>query len=75
LENETLVETNYKLMQLYSPNLSVQSKGKVDFTIDNFEFDFNKTEIIKMMHEDGFGAYNWDELFAKMKKIATDGLQ
>jgi len=75
LENEDLVALNYKLMQLYSPILSVQSKSKVDFTIDNFEFEFNKTEMIKMMHEDGFGSYNWDELFAKMKKISIDGLR
>ena len=66
------VELNYKLMQLYSPNISAQGKQKVKFALEEFEYHFNKTEIRKMMIQDGFGEGNWSELFAKMKKIATE---
>ena len=71
-ESQEKIQKNYKLMQLYSPSLSVQSKEKIKFTADNFGYEFNKTEIIKMMNEDGFGMYNWDDLFGIMKRISTD---
>ena len=27
---------------------------------------------MKMMNEDGFGAFNWTDLFATMKRIVAD---
>jgi len=69
LENEDLIKENYKLMQLYSPSISPQSKQHVKNAIFNLDCSFNKTEIIKMMNKDGFGAFSWNDLFASMKNI------
>ena len=72
LENEDAVRQNYDIMQLYAPSLSPQGKQKTRYAIEEAEQEFNKTEIIKMMNEDGFGAYDWSGLFATMRKIVAD---
>jgi len=72
LENKELIEENYKIMQLYSPYISVQGKKKICYAVEEAEQQFNKTEIMKMMNEDGFGAFNWTDLFATMKRIVAD---
>ena len=33
---ETVIEENYKIMQLYSPTMSLNDKSKVKYTLDNF---------------------------------------
>ena len=55
VEGKGLIEHNYKMMQLYAPQMSFQSKMVVKEAIENFEYTFNKTEIIGMMREDGSG--------------------
>jgi len=72
LENRKLIETNYKLMQLYAPEISPQNKRKIRTAIFDMEPQFNKTGIIKMMNEDGFGVYDWSGLFATFRKIVVD---
>ena len=71
-ENKNLIIRNYKLMQLYDPNLSRQSRQKVDYVFDNLGYEFNRTELIRMMNEDGFGVFNWNDLFATMNRFAID---
>ena len=66
------IHQNYKMMQLYFPLISVQGKQKVRFTLDNFEFEFNKTEIDRMMTYDGFGTINFTDLYAIFRKICVD---
>ena len=70
VEGKSVVEHNYKMMQLYVPQMSFQSKMVVREAIENFEFTFNKTEIIRMMREDGFGELNWEDLRAILNRIA-----
>jgi DNA polymerase-1 len=70
--HRSLIIKNYKLMQLYDPILSLQSRKKVDHVFENLGYEFNKTEMIKMMSEDGFGVYNWGDLFAIMNRISID---
>ena len=48
VEAKDLIEHNYKMMQLYSPQMSVQAKIHVKESVENFECDFNKTEIIEL---------------------------
>lgn len=72
VEGKDVIEHNYKMMQLYSPQLSVQSKEHVKYSIENFECDFNKTEVIRLMREDGFGELNWDDLRTHLNKISRD---
>ena len=72
LEGQDLIAHNYKMMQLYSPMLSPQSKDFVKNAVENFEFNFNKIEIIKKMRDDGFGELNWKDLELHLYKIAIE---
>ena len=38
------------------------------------DFNFNKTAILGMMIEDGFGDLNWEDLKALLNKIASTGV-
>ena len=66
------VELNYKMMQLYLPSISIQGRQTIDYAMNEFEYHFNKTEIRKMMIQDGFGEGNWNDLFQAMNRISTD---
>ena len=72
LEHRDVIIENYKLMQLYAPALSLQCRDKVHYALNNFEYDYNKTEVIRMMNQDGFGVFNWDDLHATMNRIVLD---
>jgi len=72
VEGKKIISHNYKMMQLYSPQLSLQSKKFVDNAIENFESNFNYIEIIKKMRVDGFGELNWEELKTHLNKIQVD---
>jgi len=72
LEYRDVIIENYKLMQLYDPALSLQCRDKVHYALNNFEYDYNKTEIIRMMNQDGFGVFNWDDLHATMNRNSLD---
>ena len=72
IEGQNRVKENYKLMQLYSPTMSIQSKQSVDWNLNNFDHEFNYIEILKMMRDDGFGELNWSDMkmyFDKMVKL------
>jgi len=72
IEGQDRVKENYKLMQLYSPTMSIQSKQSVDWNLNNFDHEFNYIEILKMMRDDGFGELNWSDMkmyFDKMVKL------
>ena len=71
-ESKSIIEHNYKMMQLYSPLISVQGKQTIDYSLENFECDFNKTELLKMMMKDGFGELNWEELKTFLNKISRE---
>jgi len=66
------VELNYKMMQLYLPSIPIQGRQKIDYSLQEFEYHFNKTEIRKMMIQDGFGEGNWNDLFQKMNRISSE---
>jgi len=71
-DNEGLIKENYSLMQLYSPSLSVQTKNNIDWTIEEFKHQFNKTETNKMMLTDGINEINWTSMFEDFKRIQRD---
>ena len=72
LENKAVIEDNYRLMQLYSPSISVQSKEKIKYTLENADMGFNKTGVTKIMYEIGFGELNWSDLAATMRRISLE---
>jgi hypothetical protein len=45
VEGWDTVETNYKVMNLTPPSISVQGPPKINFALDNFEFELNATEL------------------------------
>jgi len=71
-ESKVIIEHNYQMMQLYSPLISVQGKQTIDYALDNFECNFNKTELLKLMMNDGFGELNWEELKVFLNKISRE---
>jgi len=72
IEGEKIISHNYKMMQLYSPMLSPQSKDFVSNAVENFECNFNKIEIMKKMRDDGFGELNWKDLELHLNKINSE---
>tara|TARA_B100000287_G_scaffold153063_1_gene144658 strand:+ start:652 stop:1617 length:966 start_codon:yes stop_codon:yes gene_type:complete len=72
LENEDILKLNYKMMQLYAPSLSANTKRNIKNVVLEADNSFNKTEILKLMIQDGFGEFNWSELSQRLNKISID---
>jgi len=72
LDNKNIVKENYKLMQLYSPSISVQTKKEIKNIIKNTELTFDKTNTDGMMLEDGISKTSWLDLFIAFKKICIN---
>ena len=72
VENQEIVEHNYKMMQLYSPSISIQGKIKLKYTMENFDTELNQTTFKTMMINDGFGVVDFTDLFASMKRIVAN---
>ena len=69
VEGWDTVETNYKVMNLTPPSISVQGRKKMNYALDNFEFELNATELKRCSVEHGFGSYDWSELTAMLRGI------
>lgn len=72
LENMDLIKLNYKVMQLYSPPISVQTSHAITSTFKEYEPQFRQTEMIKMLFSDGFPQVNLDEIYSVFKKIVRE---
>jgi len=72
LESKERIAHNFRLMQLYVPQISYQGRAVVKEAIENFEFSYNQMEIIKMMRNDGFGELNWETLRTTLNRIVYD---
>ena len=71
-ESKALIEHNYQMMQLYAPLISIQGKQTIDYALENFECEFNKTELLRLMMNDGFGELNWEELKGFLNRISRE---
>ena len=71
LSERKKVETNYKLMQLYTPMMSPKSADNVRSKVSNFVPAFNQTQITKMMIEDGIDQHNWNSMFQKFRMLVA----
>jgi len=69
IEGKEIIQKNYNLMQLYSPLISYTNKKSIDYNINEFEPEFNKTNIFKMLIEDGHVSFKLDNLYAIMNSI------
>ena len=72
LNEKQKVYLNYQIMQLYQPNMSLQAQNKVDYVLDNFIPEFNKTDFLKSSILDGFADLNLNELFTTFNRIISD---
>ena len=70
VDGEDTILSNYQIMQLYTPTLSIDAKRGIRHTCSEANLGFNQTEINKLMLQDGFGEINFQELFATFKRIA-----
>ena len=69
LSHRDVVESNYELMQLYNPNISIVHKKQVNFALMEFDKSYSKIEVLKKMATDGIDAGKFNSLFMSMKKI------
>ena len=72
LENRSLIEENYSLMQLYVPDISPIAAQKISYNINEFEPEFNRTEFVTMLARDGFHNVRLDTLLSMMKLIVNN---
>ena len=72
VEKIDIVERNYKMMQLYTPILTIDAKKSIKETMNDPDLSFNKTQLLKMMLTDGFGEINFIELFQSFNRISMD---
>jgi hypothetical protein len=45
----------------------VQGRQKINYALDNFEFELNATGLKRASVEHGFGSYDWSEITAKLR--------
>jgi len=69
LNNKGIVKSNFKLMQLYSPNISKIHKKQINFALSEFDKSYSKMEVLKKMVIDGIDAGKFNNLFIIFKKI------
>lgn len=72
LDNVDTVTFNLKMMQLSNPHISIQTKQRMEYIVNNAYFSLNQTEFIKNAIHDGFGQVRFDELFALFRRIAAE---
>lgn len=71
LEYQQRVKDNYQIMQLYESSISFNGRSMIDYTIDNFEYGFDKLELQKMLIADGQGHLNLSDLWAAFKNLKS----
>ncbi len=72
VSEQNLIEQNYKLMQLYSPSLPVQTHARVREVLEDFEPEFNKSGLRTEMHKDGVGEVSLTDLFVAFNRFVSD---
>ena len=66
-----LIRENYKIMQLYAPSISPQSRNRIDEVFESYQPLFNKTELRKLMLQDGVLTVNTSSLEQKFNDIIS----
>ena len=69
IKSADLVKNNYKIMQLYNPNIRPINRHVIDNIINYFEPEFSKLNFTKMLFEDDVSYLNFEELNIILKKI------
>ena len=69
LQAEGLIKSNYNIMQLSSPQMSVQCKKRIDETFEEYKPVYKQTEMRKLMIQDGVLTVNLEALEQKFNDI------
>jgi 5'-3' exonuclease len=72
LEGKRTIKENYRMMQLSVPTMSPDTIRQIEVKVKPDVREFNKTEILRMMIEDGMGEYNWTDLWANCNRIVWE---
>ena len=67
--SEQLVKDNYRIMQLYSPNIRPINRAMIDKSIKDFEPFFAKIKFTQMLFEDDAGHLNFNDLQTVFRRI------
>ena len=69
IKSGDLIENNYKIMQLYTPNIRPINRIFIDNAIMHFEPEFSRLNFTKMLFSDDCSYINFDQLTVVMKNI------
>ena len=69
IQSYELIKNNYRIMQLYNPNIRPINRNFIDNSITQFEPEFLRLNFTKMLFEDDCGYINFEELTRVMKNI------
>jgi len=69
LQSVDLVKNNYKIMQLYNPNIRPANRIFIDNALMRFEPGFSRLNFTKMLFSDDLAYVNFEELSRIMKNI------
>ena len=68
-DNKQKVLDNYKIVQLYYPYIPYEIKKQISETLEEYPTSFNKTELRKMLYQDGLTNSSWSDLFVYLNNI------
>lgn len=68
--SEQLLKDNYRIMQLYSPNIRPINRAMIDKSIQDFEPYFDKIKFTQMLFEDDAGHLNFSDLQQVFRRIS-----
>lgn len=71
LSHEETINLNYQMMQLSSPQISIQSRTRIRETCGDYEPLLNKTGLIKNMTKDGLGHVSLSDLYETFSRICS----
>ena len=66
---ETLIKNNYKIMQLYYPNIRPLNRQLITKSVNDFEPFFDKIKFTQMLFDDDAGHLNFDALQYILRSI------
>ena len=61
LESKQLLESNYKMMQLYAPDIPIGVADGIK-EVYNEPFSFSQRDFDASLIKDGIGAYDWSSI-------------
>ena len=70
VDNERVLRLNYKMMQLYAPQLSIDNKKEIQEVMQNPDLTFNKMNVIKMMMRDEFAQVSFSGMFNTFQRMS-----